>query len=153
MNLTNLLTLTVRVQDFNLVAHKPNLLSKLRKLTLHPKSGLNRELNRMLKDVEVRPVNCKIITAHRFRKIVGWAILSKESTDFCFAHTSQGFNASDGLLFQVFVDPAHRRQGIATEIYKKAQKLANSELLHVCPWDDRSTNFYLRTTTPNVKWL
>lgn len=153
MSLKNLLTLTIRVQDFNLVAHQPELLAKLRDLTLSPYSGLNCELDRMLEDIKERPVQCQVITASRFRKLVGWGILSKETTTFAFSRSLQGFNAEDGLLFQVFVDPAYRRQGIASEIYKKAQQLANNEVLHVCPWDTRSTNFYVKSTTIQTKWL
>ena len=153
MNLRNFLTLTIRVQDFNLVAHQPQLLAKLRKLTLNPYSGLNNELNRMLEDAKDRTVKCQVITAQRFQKLVGWGILSKETTQFSFSRSYQGFNADDGLLFQVFVDPVYRRQGIASEIYKKAQQLANNEILHVCPWDERSTNFYVKSTTIQTKWL
>jgi GNAT superfamily N-acetyltransferase len=153
MNLKNLLTLTVRVQDFNVVAHQPDLLSKLRELTLSPYSGLNCELNRMLSDIETRPVNCQVLLGYRFRKLVAWGILSKETTDFHFAHSSQGFNADEGLLFQVFVDPSFRRQGIASELYKKAQQLTNGQVLHVCPWDERSVGFYTKFSDVEVKWL
>ena len=153
MNLKNLLTLTIRTLDFNLVARQPELLAKLRKLTLNPYSGLNCELSRMLNDVEHRSVDCQVILAYRFRTLVGWAILSKENTDFHFSRSHTGFRADDGKMFQVFVDPAHRRQGIASEIYKKAQQLTNGEVLHVCPWDDRSTNFYTRLSNVQTKWL
>ena len=153
MNLKNLLTLTVRTIDFNLVAKQPELLSQLRDLTLSPYSGMNHELNRMLQDVETREVNCKVLLASRFRKLVGWGILSKETTHFSFSRSFEGFNAENGMMFQVFVAPAYRRQGIASEIYKKAQQMVNNELLHVCPWDDRSTNFYTRSTTVSTKWL
>jgi GNAT superfamily N-acetyltransferase len=153
MNLKNLLTLTVRVVDFNLVAHQPELLTQLRELTLSPYSGMNHELNRMLEDVKTRKVNCNVLLAYRFRTLVGWGILSKETTHFNFSRSFEGFNAENGMMFQVFVDPSYRRQGIASEIYKKAQQMANSELLHVCPWDERSVNFYTRSTTVSTKWL
>jgi len=153
MNIKNLLTLTVRTVDFNLVAKQPELLVQLRKLTLSPYSGLNYELNRMLEDVKTREVRCQVLLAYRFRKLVGWAILSKETTQYNFSRSFDGFKAENGMMFQVFVDPTYRRQGIASEIYKKAQHLANNELLHVCPWDERSTNFYARHTTTATKWL
>jgi len=153
MNLKNLLTLTVRAVDFNLVAHQPELLAELRKLTLSPYSGMNHELNRMLADAETRKVNCTVLLAYRFRKLVGWAILSKETTQFNFSRSYEGFNAENGMMFQVFVDPSYRRQGIASEIYKKAQQMVNNELLHVCPWDERSSNFYTKSTTVSTKWL
>lgn len=153
MNLKNLLTLTVRTVDFNLVAKQPELLAQLRELTLSPYSGMNHELNRMLEDVKTREVNCKVLLAYRFRKLVGWGILSKETTHFNFSRSFGGFNAENGMMFQVFVDPSYRRQGIASEIYQKAQQMANNELLHVCPWDDRSTNFYTNQTKTTTKWL
>lgn len=153
MNLKNLLTLTVRTVDFNLVARQPELLIQLRKLTLSPYSGLNHELNRMLEDVETRSVNCQVLLAYRFRKLVGWGILSKETTQYTFSRSYEGFNAENGMMFQVFVDPTYRRQGIASEIYKKAQQLSNTEILHVCPWDQRSTSFYLKTSQVQTKWL
>lgn len=153
MNLKNLLTLTVRTVDFNLVARQPELLAQLRKLTLSPYSGLNHELTRMLKDVEEREVKCKVLLAYRFRKLVGWAILSKETTHYNFSRSYEGFKSENGLMFQVFVDPSYRRQGIASEIYKTAQQMTNNEVLHVCPWDERSTNFYTRLTNVQTKWL
>jgi GNAT superfamily N-acetyltransferase len=153
MNLKNLLTLTVRTADFNLVARQPELLAELRKLTLSPYSGLNHELNRMLEDVKTRSVNCQVILAYRFRKLVGWGILSKETTHFSFSRSYEGFKSENGMMFQVFVDPSYRRQGIASEIYNKAQQLANNELLHVCPWDVRSISFYTSRTKTTTKWL
>ena len=109
MNLRNFLTLTIRTLDFNLVARQPVLLAKLRKLTLNPYSGLNCELNRMLEDVKERPVDCQLILAYRFRTLVGWGILSKETTTFKFSRSLDGFRSEDGKLFQVFVDPSYRR--------------------------------------------
>lgn len=153
MNLRNLLTLTIRTLDFNLVARQPALLAKLRKLTLNPYSGLNCELNRMLEDVKTRPVECQLILAYRFRTLVGWGILSKETTDFKFSRSLNGFKSQDGKLFQVFVEPSYRRQGIATEMFKKAQEIAGNETICVCPWDERSEGFYSKFPQVNTKWL
>lgn len=153
MNLKNLLTLTIRTVDFNLVARQPELLAKLRKLTLNSYSGLNIELNRMLKDVEERSVDCQVILAYRFRTLVGWAILSKEDTNFHFSRSKNGFRADEGKMFQVFVDPGYRKQGIASEIYKKAQQLSEDQTLCVCPWDDRSLGFYNKFPNVKTKWL
>jgi len=71
MNLTNLFTLRVRTEDFNDVAKKPQLLAKLRTLTLHPSSGMNHEMNHLLKTIQTRAVECKVILATRKREIVG----------------------------------------------------------------------------------
>lgn len=153
MNLKNLLTLTIRTVDFNLVARQPVLLEKLRKLTLSPYSGLNHELNRMLEDVKERSVDCQLLLAYRFRTLVGWGILSKETTKFRFSRSQVGFQSEHGKMFQVFIDPAYRRQGIATELFKKAQQMAGEDILHVCPWDERSEGFYSNFPNAKTKWL
>jgi GNAT superfamily N-acetyltransferase len=153
MNLKNLLTLTIRTVDFNLVARQPILLAKLRKLTLNSSSGLNCELDRMLKDVEHRSVDCQLILAYRFRTLVGWAILSKETTNFHFHRSATGFRSDEGRMFQVYVDPSYRKQGIASEIYKKAQQMAGDEILCVCPWDDKSERLYNKFPNVKTKWL
>lgn len=148
MNLKNWLTLTIRVLDFNLVALQPDLIAKLRELTAAPHSGLNFELTRMLKDVETRQVNCKILLAYRWRELVGWALLSKENTDYCFSSSVTGFKAEDGQMFQVFIHPDYRRQGIGSELYKKAVKLLEGDVICVCPWDQKSYNLFNKF--PNV---
>ena len=153
MNIKNLLTLTIRTVDFNLAARQPELIAKLRALTLNSRSGLNVELNRMLRDVERRTVNCQLLLAYRFRTLVGWCIVSKESTHFIFPHTMDGFRKEDGRMFQVFVNPAYRRQGIASELFKKAQRLAGDETICVCPWDDRSRGFYEKFPNAKTKWI
>ena|ERR1700676_4391356 len=142
MTLINFLTLTIRVQDFNLVARHPSLVEKLRQLTLNPGSGLNYELNRMLLDAKTKFVNCKIILVSRFGHLIGWAILSKENTDYPFSRAPYGFNGEQGYLFQVYVDKKYRQQGIGSEIVKTALQLAKGEIVFVCPWDERSDGFY-----------
>lgn len=153
MNLKNWLTLTIRVVDFNLVAQQPKLVEKLRELTLAPYSGLNFEMNRMLRDVKDRSVNCKTLLAYRFDKLIAWAILSKEDTDFDFINSNTGFRPEDGHLFQVFVDAQYRKQGIATELFKTAKKIVGSDVLCVCPHDRKSTDFYTKHSIANMKYL
>lgn len=153
MNIKNLLGLTVRAMDFNMVARQPELVASLRRLTLDPDSGLNFELDRMLLDAQTRFVNCQVILANRFGELVGWAILSKETTDYNFMRSGDGFNSESGVLFQVYIDPPFRRQGIASEIYKKARELSEGEVLHVCPWDYGSTVFFEQFEDENTKWL
>lgn len=142
MNFRNFLTLTIRVQDFNLVAKQPDLVEKLRELTLSPTSGLNFELTRMLKDAKQRAVDCRIILASRFGNLAGWAILSKEDTDYPFAKAYNGFRSEQGYLFQAFVSEPVRRQGIGSELMKTAFNLAKGQTVFVCPWDERSEGFY-----------
>lgn len=149
MYLINWLTLTTRVIDFNLVARRPALLEKLRKLTLSPNSGLNYELDRLLVDTDLRTVNCKVLLAYKFDTLVAWALLSKEGTDFPFVGSLNGFNKEDGWMFQVFVDPDYRRQGIASELYLMAQRYIGDEVICICPWDNASYHFY--SNFPGVK--
>lgn len=142
MNLKNWLTLTVRAQGINIVAKQPDLIAKLRKLTLAPYSGMNFELNWMLEEAQERFVDCYILLGYVSDELVSWALLSKEDSDFVFCNAPNGFKGSDGWMFQVFVSPDYRRRGIGSELYKAAQKLAGDETLCVCPWDDRSSGFY-----------
>ena len=137
----NLLTLSIQTLEFDQVAERPNLIKKLRHLTLSPYSGMNNELDWMLEEVKKRPIQCHIFLAFRSKELVGWAFLSKEDTDFSFAHSGRGFNAIDGRLFQVFVDEKHRNQGIASELYKRARQ-QTTEVICVCPWDERGTALF-----------
>jgi GNAT superfamily N-acetyltransferase len=151
MNIKNWLTLTVRTLDFNLVAKQPELLAKLRKLTLSPSSGLNYELNHMEANAKKRKVEAKIILARRFNNLIGWGLLSKEDSNFNFPSTHDYFRSINGHLFQVFVNPEYRRQGIASEIFKKAKDLAGNEMLHICPWDNGGHHFYSKFPDVNKK--
>lgn len=152
MNLKNLLTLSIRVEDFNSVAEKPELVAKLRKLTLHSYSGMNHELNWMLREAKNRKINCKILTGFRSRKLVSWALLSKEDTNFSFRNSPDGFRSTDGSMFQVYVHPDYRRQGIASELLKVARRKANGRLC-VCPHDFKSEKFYANFQNYNAKEL
>lgn len=145
--------LTVKVLDFNLVARKPMLLRKMRKLTLRPESGLNHELNHLLKTIKDSPVKAKVIAAYLGRSLVGWAILSREASDFNFPNTWNDFDPKDGVLFEVYVDPNHRRKGIGTEIIKVARKHAGPSQLCICPWDDQSRAFYASLKKYKTKHL
>ncbi len=142
----------IHVEDFNLVAQKPDLLQKLRKLTLHPYSGMNHELNSLLRTVQHRKVDCKILMGFRSRKLVGWAILTREDSDFCFRNSPNGFRSTDGSMFQVYVHPDYRRQGIATELIKVARRKANGRLC-ICPHDSRSQQFYANFQNYKAKEL
>src|SRR5208337_3552157 len=84
MNLRKFFLLTIRVRDFNLVAQRPELLAQLRKLTLHSYSGLNLELNQILKNLVTRPVSCKVVLAYRWRELVGWGLLSNEDSNIYY---------------------------------------------------------------------
>lgn len=153
MNLTNFFTLTIRVEDYNIVASKPDFLKRLRKLTLSPYSGMNHELNLFERISKSRKVDCQILTAFRRRELVAWALLSKEETDFMFRTSLGGFKSTDGVLFQVYVHPEYRKQGIASELLKVAKRKANGRQLCVCPHDGPSEKFYKNFENYRAKHL
>jgi GNAT superfamily N-acetyltransferase len=153
MNIRNFFTLTIRARDFNLVAHEPELMKKLRKLTLHSYSGLNRELDYLTKTALYRPVQAQVLLAYRQDKLVGWALLSKEESNMKFYYSDSQFRPSDGLLFEVFINPDYRRQGIASELIKVARRKAGATRLCVAPWDERSLGFYKKFSHYKSKWL
>lgn len=152
MNVSNFSGLTVRVEDYNMVAERPDFLAQLRFLTIDPWSGMNCELTRFEEIRRERRVQAEIITAYQGELLVGWAFVSAELSDFCF-HRCEGFDPQHGLLFEVFVHPNHRRQGIASELIKAAKHRAGDRSLCVCPHDDSSTGFYNRFYHFNNKWL
>jgi GNAT superfamily N-acetyltransferase len=153
MNLKNLFTLTIRALDFNLVPGKPELMKQLRKLTLHSYSGLNRELDSLIRLMDHRPVQAQVLLAYRDKKLVGWALFSKEESAMQFMNTWQRFKPTDGVLFEVYIHPDHRRQGIASELMKVARRKASGTRLCVAPWDERSRGFFSNFMNYRAKWL
>lgn len=141
-NLKNLLSLTIHVEDYNLVARKPALMKKLRELTIRSTSGMNYELNSFEIIAKARPVNARILMAYQNRKLVGWALLSKENSNFAFNwRTAVGFKASEGSLFEVFIHESYRKQGIASALIKKARKITTDDIF-VCPHDHASSRLF-----------
>ncbi len=132
--------------DFNKVLKQPDLLAELRKLTLHCYSGLNKEMNSLIEINKTRRVNVKAIIAEVCDQKVGWALFSRESSDYHFGPKfngiEDGYNAGHGVLFECFVHPLHRKRGVGKALLKKAAKLANGTRLCVAPWDYVSRKFY-----------
>ncbi len=139
--------LTIRCADFNMVVKKPDFLKKLRKLTLNPFSGMNYEISSLENLSKVRPVKCHVLLAYSDSELVGWALLSRETSTFSFAHKS--FRSGDGVLFEIFIDPAHRRKGIGTKLMQVARKKSSGDKLHIAPWDFGSARFYEKFTNYN----
>jgi GNAT superfamily N-acetyltransferase len=153
MNFKNLFSLTIRALDFNLLPQHPELVKQLRKLTLHPYSGLNKELTLLFRLMESRPVQSQILLAYRNQKLVGWALLSKERSYMVFSNTHSHFEPEDGMLFEVFIHPDYRRQGIGSELMKVARRKATPYRLCVAPWDAQSRGFYNNFLNYRNKWL
>jgi len=131
----------IEIFDFNSVYKSNKVMSELRRLTLGSWSGMNYELDNLSILAKQRKVKVKVITAKRQNKMVGWALLSKEDSNFPFER-SNFVSKRDGALFEVFVDPKHRRTGIATALLKKARKHTGSSHLCVAPHDRKSNAFY-----------
>lgn len=131
----------IKVASFSTIVKKPSLIKKLRELTLYYKSGMNYELDSFMEILKTRAPKVKILTAYKGRKLVGWALVSKEPSDFYFPNRD-GYQPDLGTLFQVFVDNDFRKQGIATNLLKVAQKIAKDDYLCICPHDYTSRKFF-----------
>jgi GNAT superfamily N-acetyltransferase len=152
MSLQNFFTLTILVEDYNVVADRVDFMKELRRLTISYYSGLNTELNRFEVIRKERPVKCDILSAYRSDELVGWAILSKETSDFRFRR-GIGYEPNQGYLFEVFVDHAYRRQGIGSELLRVARQKAGNEALCICPHDFISEGFYEKCKNTPIKLL
>lgn len=134
--------LTIRVKSFNEISDDKELLKNLRKLTLNHFSGMNHELNSFEKIVKTREVKAKFILAYVNDDLVGWALLSRESSDYYFKKSRGGFSPSQGVLFEIFISYLYRRQGIGSEIIKVARRKAEPYRLCFVPWNKTSNDFY-----------
>lgn len=132
------------VKEFNDVAKDFKLVSVLRSLTLNRNSGMNNELTTLSNLATTRKVNCKVLLCYDNTDVVGWALVSRESSEFNFFGTCKGFSVSElnGVLFEVFVKSSHRRRGIGSEFIKMAKKRAGTKHLCISPWDKRSQKFF-----------
>ena len=126
----------------NVVIKTPDLLKQLRELTLNNYSGMNGELDAYENTIRFRKIKARALIASLEKRIVGWATLSKEPSNFSFKNTNTCFNSDMGYLFEVFVDPAHRRKGIGTSLLNRAKLLTFGRSLCVCPHDERSNAFF-----------
>jgi GNAT superfamily N-acetyltransferase len=136
--MTKLVPFIVKVRDFNLIFRNKKMMSELRSLTLHKDSGMNSELNDLIAIALRRKVKAKVILGYFNLKLVSWALVSKEPSNFfksCFGKRS-------GVLFEVFVDPRYRRKGIGSTLFKKAKVHARPYKLDTCSWDSVSSYFY-----------
>lgn len=152
MNLKNFFTLTIRVEDYNLVADRPGFLDQLKKMSFGPGAGLCYELECFEEIRQERKVEAEIITAYSSKELAGWALLSKEFSSFPFCG-GKGFDPVQGYLFELFVTPSHRRSGIGTAMMKAAKKRIGSARLCVCPHDQKSTEFFMKNYQIPNDWI
>ena len=137
-------SLVLKLLDFNKIYDNNILISKLRGLTLNCYSGLNHELDSLIDLCKTKNVNASVILGFYNRKLISWALLSQEDSDFCFFKTGFGYDKNKGVLFEIFVEPSFRRKGIGTAITSLALNKINNNTLCICPWDARSNLFYLK---------
>lgn len=137
-------SLTIKTYDYNVIAQDADFIRVLRLLTLGGNSGMNHELDSFEFWRHSRRVDVKIFTAHYGLELVGWALLSNEPSSFCFMREENGFKPEFGSMFQVYVNPTHRRKGVASELLRVANQHADGKKLCVCPWDEASTGFYTK---------
>ena len=133
--------LTIRALDFNFIAKRPIFISRLRKLTLNPLSGMNCEIDDILKSTKKRNVNVRVILSYHQKELIAWALFSKENSNITYGSRKK-FKESFGYLFQVYVNPDFRRQGVGSQLFNKAKRLAGNETICICPWDKNSNKFY-----------
>jgi len=147
------LTFSTKIVDFNKIANHPEMIRKLRGLTLHSHSGMNCELNNLMKLSKARKVNSEIFLAFVKTQLVGWALYSNESSKVVFTSYDDGdqFNSGYGSLFQIFIDPKFRKMGIGTELVKIAAKKSNNRKICICPWDNLSTKFFSKFNNLKMK--
>jgi GNAT superfamily N-acetyltransferase len=148
----NVLDLTIRALDFNLVAKQPELIKQFRKLTLYPYSGLNYELSHLLSLSKYRQVSAQTLLAYYQNNLVAWALMSKEESQARFP-SNYCYHSTDGILLEMYVHPNYRRQGIGSKLIKVARHKALPSRLCVVPWDDKSYQFYGKFKHYGAKWL
>jgi len=145
--------------DYAKAYRNRELMLSLRKLTLDQYSGLNKEMNNLECFLRMgRKTDAKVLLAYKDDHLVGWALMSREESAWHYdfinrngLHCQKKFNAGNGILFEVFVHPDYRRQGVASRIMKKAKLVANGTRLCVIPWNDVSLDFYKNFKTMGVK--
>lgn len=143
--------LIIRVKNFNEIANDLILLKSLKRLTLNYFSGMSHELRSFEKISKIREVKAKIILSYIKNELVGWALMSKEPSDYFFKKLPQGFDPSYGVLFEIFISYFYRRQGIGTEMLKVARRKADPYKLYFVPWNNISDKFYNKFKRYNYK--
>lgn len=133
-----------KVKKFNEL--DADIFPHLYQLTLYKNtitSGMTYELNNLKRLSKVKKVDAKVILAYKEDKLVAWALMSRECSNFKMSLNEYWFNPlTDGILFEIFVDKNFRRMGIGTEIVKIAKKKAYPYNLCFVPWNEDSSLFY-----------
>lgn len=131
--------LDVRVYEMDHILRTPDLLSKIRSLTLNSYSGMNKALNAFQEEMQFRSIRAKAITGYFFNDMICWALFAQDEKADIHA-----FNG-EGICFQLYVLPTFRRRGFGTQLLSVATVLAGQEKLKV--YDDNSPEFFHRHRT------
>lgn len=141
--------LVIKVRDFNLLLQDDLMIGQLKEMTLYrgeKMSGMTYEIDQFRKIALTRPVKAKALLAYYEDKLVGWALLSREQSDFMnrdCVYNKEWFNPEEhGCLLEVYVEPSFRRKGIGKKLVKIARKKASPYPLAFVPWDHTSSKFY-----------
>lgn len=82
-----------------------------------------------------------IILAKDDGLIVGWAILYKAAKNNYLANNH---NTKPHTWIQIYVQRKYRRQGIGSEIIKRAKKINKNTNIRHADWSDEATAFFSR---------
>lgn len=117
-------TLKISSIDAYKALKNETLIKNFRKLTIYADSGLNKELDRLIKISKTRKPNAKMVMAHVENNMVGWCLLSREPSTFNFTNGQYSeYLSKEYTLLELFVSSKHRGMGIGTALIKRAKLL------------------------------
>lgn len=136
----SLAKITIKAFTMDYVMSNPELDRIVRSFNLGGHAGMMTLYRSFHETRKTRSVDAMALVAYLGDSPVGWALYSKEPTNL--SHTL--FNPEDGVLFYIFIAKPYRRLGAGSKLIKAARDLADEETLCVCPWDERSSDFYFK---------
>lgn len=147
------MTVKITTIDANKALQNHYLIKSFRRLTLYQFSGMNCELDDLLDLAKNKKINAKMVMAHINNVMVGWALMSREPSNFRFTKGLYDKNvAKKYTLVEIFINPKYRRKGIGTAILQRALKLTSitkHQPFAVAPHDDPSENLFKKIDKNN----
>lgn len=142
--------LRFQIHEMDDILTTPFLLESARRLTLHPRSGMNGALNTYQYVSQSR--SCSIdalgIFAYYLDQPIGWALFTYESDGTSFHPDNK-----ETCCGQVFVQPEYRRKGIGKRLLSMAARLAVPDTMVVYAWEDLKFFNPILQAFPHVKSL
>lgn len=139
-----------RVYDFNEILDSAELMAVVRALTLHSASGMNFEIDDLIKRRRSGKVRAKAVLAYQQNQPVGWLLSTREESGM-FPPSGVSFKSSFGILVQLFVKHEFRKQKIGTNLLKIARRHSGPLKMCVCPWDYKSEKFFSSKQFKNLQ--